>query len=126
VFSSQIVTNRSKALPLTWLVGLNVLAVAAAAATAAVPVAVKISICGAGAAAATLSRVARAAQAMLSGGIMLKYGSSAKYNGRICLLLLWSIVPQSADRALAAGSPSLYDWCHGRATKAVDRLKLTD
>jgi hypothetical protein len=90
VFSSQIVTNRSKALPLTWLVGLNDLAVAAALATAAVPVAVKISICGA--AAATLSRVARAAQAMLSGGIMLKYGSSAEYNGRLCLLLLWSIV----------------------------------
>lgn len=40
VFSSQMTTIRSNALPLTWLVGLSVLAVAFAAATEAVGVAV--------------------------------------------------------------------------------------
>lgn len=40
VFSSQMTTIRSNALPLTWLVGLSVLAVAFAATTEAVGVAV--------------------------------------------------------------------------------------
>lgn len=40
MFSNQMMAMRSKTLPFTWLVGLEVLAVAWAAATEAVPVAV--------------------------------------------------------------------------------------